>query len=177
MISILLPAMVAMVLVLFAFAALSLILPRRRRAAVMGHYRHRPLMTDNELEFFGRLVAALPQHYVFPQVAMSALLEPTSANKATRHADRLRVAQQRVDYVVCNKSCEVIAVVELDDRTHRQAKERTRDERLGQGGIRTIRFEARAKPAAGVIRDTVLASTAQANGGTAEPADMLARAR
>ena len=58
-------------------------------------------MTENELEFFGRLVAALPDHYVFPQVAMTALLEAASSDKKKSHGDRLRIAQQRADYVVC----------------------------------------------------------------------------
>jgi hypothetical protein len=58
-------------------------------------------MTANELEFFGRLVTALPGHYVFPQVAMSALIEAASSDKNKAHGDRLRIAQQRADYVVC----------------------------------------------------------------------------
>jgi hypothetical protein len=66
-------------------------------------------MTDNEEEFFGRLVVALPDHYIFPQVAMSALLDTASGNKRTAYGDRLRIAQQRVDYVICTRRCEVIA--------------------------------------------------------------------
>jgi len=33
-------------------------------------------MTDNEKEFFERLIEALPYFYVFPQVAMGAILQP-----------------------------------------------------------------------------------------------------
>lgn len=121
-----------------------------------GTYRRRKFMTDNEEEFFGRLVVALPDHYIFPQVALSALLEPASGNGKTAYADRLRVAQQRVDYVVCNKRCEVVAVVELDDRTHTQSKDALRDARLEQAGIRTVRFQARHKPKVEAIRDKVL---------------------
>jgi hypothetical protein len=43
--------------------------------------------SDEKRNHFGKLVAALPDHYVFP------------------HSDRLRIAQQRIDYVVWNKSC------------------------------------------------------------------------
>lgn len=121
-----------------------------------GAYRSRRLMTENELEFFGRLVAALPDHYIFPQVAMSALLVSTSADKKTSHADRLRIAQQRADYVVCTRDCELVAVVELDDRTHSNAKDQLRDARLEQGGIRTVRFQSRAKPTTEAIRAAIL---------------------
>jgi hypothetical protein len=121
-----------------------------------GTYRQRKLMTDNEAEFFGRLVMALPDHYIFPQVAMSALLDTTSSDKRTAHSDRLRIAQQRVDYVVCTKSCEVVAVVELDDKTHSRAKDELRDARLEQGRIRTVRFHSRSKPGVDAIRTTIL---------------------
>jgi hypothetical protein len=121
-----------------------------------GAYKRRKLMTDNEEEFFGRLVVALPEHYIFTQVAMSALLDTASIDKKTAHSDRLRIAQQRVDYVVCTKSCEVVAVVELDDKTHSHAKDQLRDARLEQAGIRTVRFQARQKPKVDAIRATVL---------------------
>lgn len=121
-----------------------------------GTYRQRNLMTDNELEFFGRLVAALPGHVVFPQVAMSALIEAASSDSKQAHSDRLRIAQQRVDYVVCTRNGEVVAVVELDDRTHSQAKDRQRDARLEQAGIRTVRFQSRNKPTPAAIMVAVL---------------------
>lgn len=121
-----------------------------------GTYKRRELMTDNELDFFGRLVVALPDHYIFPQVAMSALLEASSGDKKQAHDDRLRIAQQRVDYVVCNKRCEVVAVVELDDRTHSRAKDKVRDGRLEQAAIRTVRFQSRQKPAPDAIRAAIL---------------------
>lgn len=127
-----------------------------------GTYRGRKLMTANELEFFGRLVAALPGHYVFPQVAMSALLEAASANKKQAHSDRLRIAQQRADYVVCTKSGDVVAVVELDDKTHSHTKDQLRDARLEQAGIRTVRFQSRNKPTPAAILVAVLGSPAAA---------------
>jgi hypothetical protein len=121
-----------------------------------GTYKRRDLMTDNELEFFGRLVVALPDHYIFPQVAMSALLQASSVDRKEAHSDRLRIAQQRTDYVVCNKRCEVVAVVELDDRTHSRAKDKLRDGRLEQAAIRTVRFQSRHKPTPDAIRAAVL---------------------
>ena len=122
----------------------------------VGAYKAGKLMTNNEREFFARLVVALPEHYVFPQVAMGALIVPASTNKATAHADRLRVAQQRVDFVICDRSCNVAVVIELDDRTHQTAKDQRRDERLQQGAIRTVRFQSMNKPDAQAIREAVL---------------------
>ncbi len=125
----------------------------------VGAYKAATLMTANEREFFDRLVAALPDHYIFPQVAMSALIVPASTDKKLAHADRLRVAQQRVDFVVCDRACKVTAVVELDDRTHQTGKDQRRDNRLSQGAIRTVRFQSKNKPHAQAIREAVLGQT------------------
>jgi hypothetical protein len=140
------------VLALLAIAGFVVQSRERSRKIRLGVYQGKDLMTDNELEFFGRLVQALPQYYIFPQVAMSALLEAASSDEARRNTDRLRIAQQRIDYVVCDRRCNVIAVVELDDRTHSREKDQVRDERLEQAGIQTLRFESRAKPSLQAIR-------------------------
>jgi len=143
------------VLFLAAVLALKAGLKPARRDGV-GAYKAGALMTENEREFFVRLLDALPDHYIFPQVAMSALIVPASTDKKRAHVDRLRVAQQRVDFVVCDRLCNVKVVVELDDRTHQAARDKRRDERLNQGAIRTVRFQSRAKPQGQAIREAVL---------------------
>jgi very-short-patch-repair endonuclease len=87
---------------------------------------------------------------------MSALLEASSRDKKQAHSDRLRVAQQRVDYVVCDSHCDVVAIVELDDKTYSNTKDPVRDGRLDQAGIRTVRFRSRNKPTPEAIRTSVL---------------------
>ena len=166
----------APVLVMLAAFLLSagLVLLRSKKRAPEGKYKRREIMTDNEMEFFGRLVAALPDHYIFPQVAMSALLDPAAGDRKQAHGDRLRIAQQRTDYVVCNRRCEVVAVVELDDRTHSQAKDEVRDGRLAQGGYRTVRFQSRQKPPAAAIRAAILPLVPAAAPAPVTTADPLA---
>lgn len=132
-------------------AVLNLVLGPR-----IGKYRARALMTDNELEFFFRLSKALPHHLVFPQVSLQALVEAASSDKKTAHADRLRIAQQRADYVVCNPAGAVIVVVELDDRTHEAKRDAVRDARLKQAGIRTVRYQSKAKPSLAAIQQDIL---------------------
>ncbi|SHH10509.1 DUF2726 domain-containing protein [Massilia sp. CF038] len=162
---------IVIVIALFAFiaailVAVTLTQQGKERA---GAYRRRKVMSENELEFFGRLVAALPDHYIFPQVAMSALLEAASSDKKTAHSDRLRIAQQRADYIVCTKNCDLVAVIELDDRTHSTAKDQLRDSRLEQAGIRTVRFQSRAKPTVDVLRAAIVGQTSMAAAVQAAP--------
>lgn len=144
--------LIVLAAVVFAFVRLK----TAKRTDRLGVYRGRKLMTDNEREFFGRLVLALPNHDIFPQVAMSALLEAASRNRKQAYADHLRIAQQRVDYVVCAREGDIVAVIELDDSTHSHAKDRQRDARLAQAGIRTIRFQSRRKPSPAEIMVAVL---------------------
>lgn len=169
--------------IIFVFAVLAILLAGLAAVQLKtskgkgraGAYLRRKFMTDNEEEFFGRLVVALPDHYIFPQVAMSALLDTASSDKRTAHGDRLKIAQQRVDYVICTRRCEVVAVVELDDKTHSRAKDELRDARLEQAGIRTVRFQARNKPKVDVIRAMILGSTVSEAGKTAtDPIDQSA---
>jgi hypothetical protein len=146
-------AMVVIVLVAVVVAIAQLVL---KGSAQSGVYKASALMTPNEAEFFGRLIAALPDHYIFPQVAMSALIVAATSDKKKAHSDRLRIAQQRVDYVVCDKKCNVVVVVELDDRTHSATKDQARDARLLQGGIRTVRFQSKNKPSVSALRTAIL---------------------
>jgi hypothetical protein len=119
----------------------------------------RDVMTPNEKEFFARLKGALPEYEVIPQVAMSALLD---VSLPEMHPDywkmRKEFSQKTVDYVVCTKgSMNVVVVVELDDRTHdtKQDKDAARDAMLANAGIKTIRWDSRAKPSADEIRAKV----------------------
>lgn len=144
------------VIVIFLLVVIVALLGAAKSRRMQGNYVARKLLTENEREFFGRLVCAMPDHYIFPQVAMSALLESSSRDKRQAYSDHLRIAQHRVDYVICNSQCDVIAVVELDDRTHSRSKDELRDQRLSQAGVRTVRFHSRNKPTAEVIRASIL---------------------
>lgn len=151
--------LVLIALVIFAICVVIVLMQQKSGGGGAELYKRRKLMTDNELEFFGRLVKALPEHYIFPQVALTALLEAASSDKKKAHSDRLRIAQQRADYVVCDARGQVVTVVELDDKTHSRAKDQIRDQRLENAGIRSVRFESRSKPTPEVIRSLVLLET------------------
>lgn len=126
------------------------------RSANVEKYRRKALMTDNELEFFFRITRALPDDLVFPQVSLQALIEPSSSNAKKANADRLRIAQQRADYVVCDPAGVVVVVIELDDKTHEKKRDAIRDARLKQAGLRTLRYTSKAKPTITTIKKDVL---------------------
>lgn len=125
-------------LVLFAVYCILLVLSyalRKRLPAI----RAKPILTKTEREFFNRLLNALPDYHVFPQVAFGAILKTTKA--------RGRFSQKITDFVVCDKdTLEILAIIELDDKTHNLQKDKARDAMLNAAGYRTIRFQCWRNP-------------------------------
>lgn len=117
-------------------------------------YRAKDLMTPNEQDMFARLVRALPGHYVFPQVAMGAIVESAPRlGEAVARGVRSRFDRKIVDFLVVDShTFDVVAIVELDDRTHVASKDQARDGITAAAGYRTVRFQARRKPDATEIR-------------------------
>ena len=136
-----------------AIAAVTYMLaPLLRRSRLVA----KTLMTPNEVEFFGRLVTALPGFHVFPQVAFGALI--TDDGKLSGKARwRLRASFDRkiVDYVLCDGNMRVLALIELDDRLHDWYKDKGRDTLTASAGYVTVRFDSRGKPNTAEIRECI----------------------
>lgn len=114
-------------------------------------------MTNNELEFFHRIRRAALDGYVFPQVAMSGLIEPAGVGGESYQTAFRRISQKRVDYVVFDASMKLLAVIELDDRTHDSKKDAVRDANFISAGIQTLRYESKTKPSEEKIQADLVA--------------------
>lgn len=141
---------IAVVLVVFLFFVVFFLAASKSKQQSDNDYQMKVLLTDNEKEFFVRLVTALPEHIVFTQVAMGAILNPGVPRNDKRFLQiRCRFAQKIVDFVICDRATlNVIAIVELDDRTHKADRDQKRDIMLESAGYRVIRWNSRNKPAA-----------------------------
>lgn len=109
--------------------------PWRRRAG--GEISAKKLLTEREQPMFFRLQQAFPDDVVLSQVSFSALL--TAKDMPTRQRFNRKVA----DFVVATKAFEVLAVIELDDASHRgrEVQDSRRDSMLEQAGYRVLRFK------------------------------------
>ena len=94
------------------------------------------LMTEREQAMYNRLVQALPELVVLAQVSFSALL--TARSYASRNTFDRKVA----DFVVCDSAFRVLAVVELDDSSHkgREKEDGAREALLVNAGYRVLRY-------------------------------------
>mgnify|MGYP001310985145 FL=1 len=112
-----------------------------------AQFRRKALMTGNEREFFRRLTDALGHRFhIFPQVSMGAVIEPVAFDKKKRLADFRRISQKRIDFLICDRDMSVVAVIELDDRTHNAGNDNRRDGFLASAGIKSNRYRSKQKP-------------------------------
>jgi Protein of unknown function (DUF2726) len=83
------------------------------------------VMTTPERIAFGTLVRALPEYMILAQVPLSRFL---SVPKRNSYSDWLRrIGYQSVDFVVCDMTSQVIAVIEIqgaDSRNSERARKR-----------------------------------------------------
>lgn len=93
-------------------------------------------LTEREQAMHNRLTQALPGLVVLAQVSFGALLYAKSRGARNRFDRKI------ADFVVCNKAYQVLAVIELDDSSHRGKEEQdaARDEMLEKAGYRVIRY-------------------------------------
>lgn len=119
-------------------------------------YKANQLMTKNELEFFNRLVKAFPELYVFPQVSFSALISPNTNDFRKASSIKNTYNRYRTDFILF-KEDKVIAVIELDDKTHKnkEDKDAKRDSMLKEAGYSVYRFESNNKPNIETLKNTI----------------------
>ena len=98
--------------------------------------QRKPVMTAREQQMYHLLQTALPECTVLAQVAFSALVT------AKGWANRNRFDRKVADFVLCSQQLNVLAIIELDDRSHssREREDRERDDMLRLAGYVTLRY-------------------------------------
>ncbi|EHH1238174.1 DUF2726 domain-containing protein [Vibrio parahaemolyticus] len=106
------------------------------------HKKSTYLATKTERRFYRVLQELIPDEYVIhSQVSLMALVQPTNFK------DNSRTWAKRMDYVITDRDTKVLAVIELDDSSHRQKKRQERDIYVNNalnGHHPLLRFEARS---------------------------------
>ncbi|MGH1470421.1 MAG: DUF2726 domain-containing protein [Cellvibrionaceae bacterium] len=124
--------------------------------------RRGPLFTAAERSFLGVLDQAVSDRYrVFGKVRVADLINPT---KGMNHKDWQiafnKISSKHFDYVLCSKDkLEVIAVIELDDKSHSTKKAIKRDTLLESAcksaNLKLVRFKATSGYKMHIVRDKI----------------------
>ncbi len=121
-------------------------------------YRRGSVMTANEREFYQRLLTALPDCEIWPQVPLLALVRPDAREGSrTFWVAFKQISNARVDWVIA-RDMEVIAIIELDDRSHDAKRDAKRDQILKSCGYRVLRFQSGKRPDPERIHEAVFAA-------------------
>ena len=135
-------------------------------------FKRKTFLTSNELEFLGRLEASTPELRFHAQVSMGALLDPVASRKDGKEYFRARgmFSQKIVDFVAQRKADgSIVAVIELDDRTHDSDRDGRRDAMLSSAGYKVVRWKSKSKPDADAIRAELLPPPASNPSQTHQP--------
>ena len=108
------------------------------------YFRKKTLLNEKEQVLFHRLVEAMPNCYVMAQVRLADIIGVKKCKNWQAWFNK--VNRKSVDFVICNKSLEVLACIELDGKMHeqenRQKADKDKDAVLNAAGIPIIRIEA-----------------------------------
>jgi hypothetical protein len=107
----------------------------------------KPLSNPEQILYF-RLCKALPQHIVLAQVALSRMLGVDKGSNFGAWFNRIN--RMSADFVLCSKDSTIVAVVELDDASHKKADrvaaDAKKDKALRSAGIRVLRWQMNSIP-------------------------------
>jgi hypothetical protein len=127
------------------------------------------LLSPAERSFFGVLQQAMSSDYlIFAKVRLADIVRPVqSPSRSGWQSAFNRITGKHVDFVLCDSlHLEVLAVIELDDKTHQRFERGTRDglvnSALADAGIPVLRIPARQTYSPSHIREQVLALFANA---------------
>lgn len=125
------------------------------------------LLTERERSLYQRLLSLYPEHKLFVQVSLSQLIDVPEGHPE-RMSIRNQFSQLVADFALCRSNLSVIAVIELDDRSHERADRRRADARknkaLADAGIRLVRIPAGRLPTEDDLRKLVNADGAVEEG-------------
>lgn len=148
--------LLVLIIVIGAVVFVLTTLKGKKRTKERNPIKGKRILTMNEQPTFFRLREALPEHIILAQVAFSAFM--TAKGFPTRNLFNRKVA----DFIVLDKSLNIVAIVELDDSSHigKEDKDADRDALVAEAGFRVIRYK-RTPDFAQVQRDFGIVSIAQ----------------
>jgi hypothetical protein len=129
--------------VLAVFAAIANKKGKSTNSKIGYNYTSKSPLSKNEQVMYWKLIEALPGYVVLAQVVLSSCVSAKGAAFNTIRGSSL-------DFVICNKNLEVIAGIEIDDKSHStpaaQKRDTTKNNAMEVAGIKLIRWPATPLP-------------------------------
>lgn len=146
-------AIITLTVLTLIILAVITVLTREKQAAQQKRreYIKKKPLSNHEQVLYWRLVGALPDHMVLAQVSLGRCL----GTKDSGGLDSM--TSKNLDFVVCDKASDVVAVIEIDTKNYSSKIVSKEDERkykaLKKAGIDIIRWRANSLPSEADIRE------------------------
>ncbi len=118
------------------------------------YFKKQPLSVPEQV-MFHKLKLCLPNHIILAQVAFSQMIGAEDGTKKENDSKFARAKQKVADFVICDKAFNIIAAIEIDDKSHKKETDEARDQILMEAGIPTIRWKAVNLPNDGEIKQAI----------------------
>lgn len=132
--------------------------PARQAASAAAFSARERLLSEIEASLYGLLRAGLPDHEIFAQVPLGAVIGvPEAVGGAERERRLQGLARHRLDFVVCDRNFRIVAAVELEmpGGAEEAGARRFRAECLKAAGVRLVRVDPSAPPRHETLRALV----------------------
>lgn len=161
--SILYPFIALFILIFFSVLLKCLI---SKKLSNFGYRSLGNLFSKAEHSFFLILKQALSDedYEIFAKVRVADVLRPEKGlNRKNWNIAFYKISSKHFDYVLCDKNTlSIVAVIELDDKSHHQSKTRARDffieKACETAGLKLLRFPCRANYQIQSVRDKIISS-------------------
>jgi len=151
---------------MFLFTIYAFLIRHRKKLITFKYKTLGKLLSDAEHSFYLVLRQALlnEKYEIFVKVRIADVLLPESnLNRGNWRSAFNKISSKHFDYVLCEiNTLSVVAVIELDDKSHHQAETRARDifiEKVCEtAGLKLLRFPCKANYHIHSVRDTIISS-------------------
>jgi hypothetical protein len=110
---------------------------------VADQYSGKPLLSENEKQWFALIKAALPNAHLLGQVALNQLVKAEGKNW---RAAKNKIDPRSIDFIILNGEFAAMLAIEIDDNSHKRKDRQADDEKkanaLRQAGIPLLRIPA-----------------------------------
>jgi hypothetical protein len=153
-------AFVVLLVVVVAGAVLAFVLHRRKGMKLaFPRYEEMPVLDKDDAVLFGRLCRALPNCYIFPQVTLSRLMEPSEGDRKRNPEPFDRLTRLKVDYAVLDADLELVCVIVTDPQNGATADSEMIKRCLKSATIKAMRWSPDNKPSVEQIARAILPLT------------------
>ena len=125
----------------------------------------KPLLTPTELKFSELLEEAIPELRVMYQVAVYQTIKISNSSNSLKIWNKLN--RLTFDFVLIDRESNVLAVIELDDKSHNRAasikRDQKKDELIKFLGKPLLRFQASDMPSIDDLRSLILSGSGSVN--------------